>query len=174
MTLDVKIEALLFFKAAPQSKAKLLKFFAVNEEEFATAVQNLRVRLEAGAVRVSETDTDIQLVTAPELSDFIESLRKSDITGDVGKAGAETLAIVLYREPISRVEIDRIRGVNSSFILRNLMTRGLVVRESITGHGYQFRISPELLQHLGVTHKHELPRFSDFMTAIDDFDTIPS
>lgn len=174
MTLDVKIEGLLFYKAAPQNKAKLQKLFGVSSEEFETAVQNLRVRLELGAVRVSETDSDIQLVTAPELSDFIESLRKSDLTGDIGKAGAETLAIVLYREPISRVEIDRIRGVNSAFILRNLMTRGLVIRESVTGHGYQFRISPALLQQLGVTHKHELPRFSDFMTAIDAFDTTPS
>jgi len=174
MTLDVKIEGLLFYKAAPQSKVKLLKLFDVTVDEFETAVQNLRVRLENGAIRVSETDTSIQLVTASGLSDFIESLRKSDLTGDIGKAGAETLAIVLYREPISRAEIDRIRGVNSAFILRNLMTRGLVVRESITGHGYQFRISPELLQHLGVTHKHELPRFSDFMTVIDSFDTTPS
>ena len=174
MTLDIKIEGLLFYKAAPQSKAKLLKLFDVTADEFETAVQNLRVRLESGAVRVSETDSDIQLVTAPELADFIETLRKSDLTGDIGKAGAETLAIVLYREPISRVEIDRIRGVNSAFILRNLMTRGLVARESVTGHGYQFRITPELLQYLGVTHKHELPQFSDFMTAIDAFDTTPS
>ena len=174
MTLDVQIEGLLFYKAAPQSKARLMKLFDVTADEFETAVQNLRVRLENGAVRVSETDTEIQLVTAPELADFIESLRKNDLTGDITKAAAETLAIVLYREPISRAEIDRIRGVNSSFILRNLMTRGLVVRESVTGQGYQFRISPELLQHLGVTHKHELPRFSDFMIAIDAFDTIPS
>lgn len=174
MTLDVKIEGLLFYKAAPQSKAKLLKLFDVTADEFETALQQLRIRLESGAVRVSETDTDIQLVTAPELSDFIESQRKSDLTGDIGKAGAETLAIVLYKEPISRVEIDRIRGVNSAFILRNLMTRGLVIRESITGHGYQFRISPALLQHLGVTHKHELPRFGDFMTAIEAFDTTSS
>lgn len=174
MTLDVKIEGLLFYKAAPQSKAKLMKLFDVTADELETAVQNLRVRLESGALRVSETDMDIQLVTAPELSDFVESLRKSDLTGDIGKAGAETLAIILYKEPISRVDIDRIRGVNSSVILRNLMTRGLIMRESITGHGYQFRISPELLQHLGVTHKHELPRFSDFMTAIDAFDTTPS
>jgi segregation and condensation protein B len=174
MTLDVKIEGLLFYKAAPQSKVKLLKLFDVTVEEFELALQTLRARLKNGGLRISETDTDIQLVTAPELSKFIETLRKSDLTGDIGKAGAETLAIVLYREPISRAEIDRIRGVNSAFILRNLMTRGLVVRESITGHGYQFRISPQLLQHLGVTHKHELPRFSDFMTAIDAFDTTPS
>ena len=117
MTLDVQIEGLLFYKAAPMNKAKLIQFFSVSEDEFSAAVQNLRQRLTAGAVRLSETDTEIQLVTAPELSQFIESLRKSDLTGEIGKAGAETLAIVLYNEPISRVEIDRIRGVNSSFIL---------------------------------------------------------
>ena len=174
MTLDVKIEGLLFYKAAPQNKAKLIKFFDTTEEEFDIAVQKLRARLHSGAIRLSETDTDIQLVTAPELSDFIESLRKSDLTGDIGKAGAETLAIVLYNEPISRADIDRIRGVNSSFILRNLMTRGLIQRESITGHGYQFRITPALLQFLGVTHKHELPQFSEFMTKIETFDSATS
>lgn len=170
MPLDVLIEALLFYKAAPQNKQRLMKLFAVPEEEFAAALATLSERLQNGAIRLIETDTEIQLATAPELSEFVESLRKSDLTGDIGKAGAETLAIILYREPISRAEIDRIRGVNSSFILRNLMTRGLIVRESVTGNGYRFRPTPALLQHLGVTHKRELPRFSEFMTAIDAFD----
>jgi segregation and condensation protein B len=170
MTLDVLIEALLFYKAVPQNKQKLTKLFAVPEEEFTQALDKLKTRLHIGAVRLVETETEIALSTAPELSEFIEQLRKQDLAGDIGKAGAETLAIILYREPISRTEIDRMRGVNSSFILRNLLTRGLVTRESITGNGYQFRISPSLLQHLGVSSKHELPKFSEFMNAIDTFD----
>ncbi|NCN11735.1 SMC-Scp complex subunit ScpB [Candidatus Kaiserbacteria bacterium] len=171
MTLDVLIEVLLFYKAAPQNKQRLLKLFAVPEEEFSTALQTLRNRLTLGATRLIETETEIQLATAPELSEFIEQLCRQDLSGDIGKAGAETLAIILYREPISRTEIDRIRGVNSSFILRNLLTRGLITRESITGNGFNFRISPALLQHLGVEKKHELPKFSEFMEAIDNFDT---
>lgn len=171
MDLDVLIEALLFYKAAPQDKGKTMKLFAVSEEEFQHAIEKLRNRLQTGAVRLIETEKEIQLATAPELANFVEELRKSDLTGDIGKAGAETLAIILYREPVSRSEIDRIRGVNSSFILRNLLTRGLITRESITGHGYQFRISPSLLQHLGVTNKQSLPQFSEFMTALDAFDT---
>lgn len=174
MTLDVLIEGLLFYKAAPQNKEKLMKLFAVNKEEFDSAVRILSTRLQSGAIRLTETDTEIQLVTAPELSEFIESLRKSDVTGDIGKAGAETLAIILYREPISRVEIDRIRGVNSSFILRNLLMRGLISRESITGNGFQFRVTPNLLNHLGVTSKQNLPNFSEFMNSIDAFDNIES
>ncbi|MFT7645117.1 MAG: segregation and condensation protein B [Candidatus Paceibacteria bacterium] len=171
MPLDVLIEGLLFYKAAPQSKQKLIKLFAVPEEEFSGAVAALKTRLELGATRLIETESDIQLATAPELSNFIETLQKNDITSDIGKAGAETLAIILYREPIARVEIDRIRGVNSSFILRNLLIRGLIIRVSVTGHGYQFKISPSLLQHLGVTNKRELPEFSVFMDAVDAFDT---
>lgn len=172
MTLDVQIEALLFYKAAPQKKRALLTFFGVSDEEFTAALNVLRERLQSGATRLVETDVEILLTTAPELSEFISKIRKEDLAGDIGKAGAETLAIVLYREPITRAEIDRIRGVNSSFILRNLLTRGLLVRESITGQGYQFRVSTKLLQHLGVTNKQELPQFSEFMNAIDAFDAI--
>lgn len=174
MNLDLLIEAVLFFKSVPQNKKRLMSFFNVTEADFARALQTLKDRLATGAIRLIETEIEIQLVTAPELSDFIESLRKRDLVGDIGKAGAETLAIILYREPISRAEIDRIRGVNSSFILRNLMTRGLIARESITGNGYKFRITPALLQHLGVTDKRSLPNYSEFMNTIDNFDNTPS
>ncbi|MEK7462301.1 MAG: SMC-Scp complex subunit ScpB [Patescibacteria group bacterium] len=168
MPLDVLIEAMLFYQSTPLKKASLRKLFDVSEADFTHAIEQLRSRLEFGATRVVETDLEISLTTAPELSEFIESLRKAELKGDIGKAGAETLAIILYREPISRAEIDRIRGVNSSFILRNLLVKGLVERDSV-GNSYQFRITPELLRHLGVTTKQELPRFSEFMTAVDSF-----
>jgi segregation and condensation protein B len=173
MTLDVLIEALLFYKAAPQKKKTVVKLFAVPEEDFRAALGVLKERLQSGATRLIETEDSIQLVTAPELSQFIESLRKQEISGDIGKAGAETLSIILYREPVSRAEIDRIRGVNSGFILRNLLTRGLVVREA-SGNTFNFRISPQLLQHLGVTDKRNLPQYSEFMSALDAFDATPT
>lgn len=173
MPLDVLIEAILFYKATPQKKAVLQKMFEVMDEaEWRAAVDTLSGRLQTGATRLIETDTELALSTAPELGEFIESLRKNELKGDIGKAGAETLAIVLYREPITRAEIDRIRGVNSSFILRNLLIKGLVEREA-AGNTYRFRITPALLQHLGVAKKAELPRFADFMNAIDAFKTEP-
>ncbi|MEY3783942.1 MAG: segregation and condensation protein segregation and condensation protein [Candidatus Parcubacteria bacterium] len=171
MPLDILIESVLFYKAVPQNKKRLIGYFKVSEEDFTHALTIIKGRFQAGAMRLLETETEIQLATAPELSEFIESLRKQDMAGDIGKAGAETLAIVLYREPISRSEIDRIRGVNSAFILRNLMMRGLVTRESVTGNGYQFRITTTLLQHLGITDKRSLPQYSEFMNTIDTFDT---
>jgi segregation and condensation protein B len=168
MPLDILIEAMLFYKAAPQKKSLLLKIFAVSEADFAEAVQLVRTRLEAGATRLVETDAELSIATAPALAEFIESLRKNELKGDIGKAGAETLAIVLYREPISRAEIDRIRGVNSSFILRNLMVKGLIERIA-DGNGYQFRITSNLLQTLGIEQKSQLPRFAEFMNTLDTF-----
>jgi len=172
MALDIQIEALLFYKATPQKKINICKLFSISEETLMESLKVLESRLASGATRLIETDTEIQLVTSPELADFIEVLRKQELSTDIGKAGAETLSIILYREPISRIEIDRIRGVNSSFILRNLLIRGLIIRESITGQGFQFRTSTKLLQHLGVGRKQDLPRFSEFMNAIDEFDSI--
>jgi len=172
MPLAALIEGVLFYTGAPQKKSNLLELFDVTTNDLEQAIANLKQRLEAGGVRLLETDLELQLVTAPELSEVVDTLRKGELSQDIGKAGAETLAIVLYREPISRGEIDRIRGVNSAFILRNLMTRGLVERQA-SKNSHEFRIAPALLQHLGVTHKHELPHFGEFMDAIDTFSVQP-
>ena len=172
MQLEQLIEGVLFYTGAPQKKAKLMAMFDVSEDDFAAAVGQLKNRLQAGGIRLLETDHELQLVTAPELSPVIEELRKGELSQDIGKAGAETLAIILYREPISRGEIDRIRGVNSAFILRNLMTRGLIERTAYK-NSHQFRTTPALLQHLGVTSKQELPHFGEFMDAIDAFSVQP-
>ncbi len=171
MPLDILLEGVLFYKATPQNKQKLMTLLTATPEDFAQAVVVLRTRLEAGAIRLIETETDIQLVTAPALSDIVTALQKNELSGDIGKAGAETLAIILYREPISRAEVDRIRGVNSSFIIRNLLQRGLITREAAGQHGFTFRISTALLQQLGITDKRELPRYSEFMSIIDAFGT---
>ncbi len=169
MPLDILIEGLLFYRASPQNKVTLMKLFACGDDELHEAIEKLRGRLNIGAIRLLESETEIQLVTAPELSEFISSLQKNDLATDIGKAGAETLAIILYKEPVTRGEIDRIRGVNSSFILRNLLTRGLIERETLKG-AQKYKISTQLLQHLGVGQKYELPRFAEFMNSIESFE----
>lgn len=170
MPIDVLIEGLLFYKSAPQKKQTILKLFEITEEELAGAIATLHTRLTTGATRLLETTDEIQLVTAPELAPIIETLRKNELKADIGKAGAETLAIILYQEPITRAEIDRIRGVNSSFILRNLMIRGLVARTHNKNRGgFEFTISPALLAHLGVTHKGQLPDFAQVANALEQF-----
>jgi segregation and condensation protein B len=169
MTLEQKIEGLLFYKAAPMKLVQLKKIFDVSDEDVSSALKALQERLQGGAVRLSTTDTEAQLVTTPELDELIETVRKDELKRDIGKAGAETLAIVLYKGPISRVEIDRIRGVNSAFILRNLMVRGLVERGT-EGKSHTFAITPTLLAHLGITHKTELPNYATVLDQLERFE----
>lgn len=172
MSLEQHIEGVLFYKAEPMKKAALTAFFEVTDETLREALSNLRERLESGATRIVETDTTVQLVAAPELSETIEKLRKDELKRDIGKAGAETLAIVLYRGPLSRADIDRIRGVNSTFILRNLLMRGLIERRENPRdqRSFLYAATPSLMSHLGITKREELPEFEETMNALDQFE----
>lgn len=167
--LEQKVEAILFFKAAPIKLVTLCKTLDISVDELQTACQTLNSRLQEGATRLLLTDTEISLVVAPELTTTIEEIRKDDLKRDIGKAGAETLAIVLYRGPIARGEIDRIRGVNSAYILRNLQVRGLIERGS-NSKRIEYQITPALLQHLGITQKKELPQYEQILNTLDAFE----
>jgi len=170
MPIDVLIEGLLFYKSAPQKKQTVLKLFGISVEELRHAIEVLKERLQHGAIRLVETSEELQLVTCSELAPVIETLRKNELKADIGKAGAETLAIILYQEPVTRAEIDRVRGVNSSFILRNLLIRGLIDRQhNKVRNAFEFIISPALLTYLGVTEKQQLPDFSVVADALENF-----
>lgn len=171
-TIESKIEAVLFYKTEPVKKSVLAETFDVSLEEIEGALGALHESLVTRGVRLVVTDTHAQLVTAPELSELIESVRKEELSSDIGKAGAETLAIILYRGPLSRIEIDRVRGVNSAFILRNLLIRGLVERRAhpTDSRSFIYAITPALMNHLGITKREELPEFGDIMNALDAFE----
>lgn len=169
MDLSQQIEGLLFYKANPVKKTSLPKLFDVDGATITTALETLKTRLEGGAIVLSESDTEVQLVTAAALDELIESVRKDEMKRDIGKAGAETLAIILYKGPISRVEIDRIRGVNSAFIIRNLLIRGLVERE-LSKNTAVFTATTMLLSHLGITNKTELPEYPVILDQLEKFE----
>lgn len=169
MPLDIAIEGVLFYKASAIKKQELLKFFECTPEQLTAALASLRERLFGGGTRLLETDTHVQLVSAPELDELIDGLRKDELKRDIGKAGAETLAIILYRGQATRAEVDRIRGVNSSFIIRNLLIRGLIER-STEGKNHVFTITPQLLAHLGVGNKVDLPEYAAVLDQIEQFE----
>lgn len=169
MELSQNIEGLLFYKASPLRKSALCKQFEVDEAVLSAALEAIRSRLNGGALMLAETDAEVQLLTVPELDPLIEAVRKDEMKRDIGKAGAETLAIILYKEPVSRAEIDRIRGVNSSFILRNLLIRGLIER-GMEKNAALFSITPALLAHLGIANKTELPDYAKVLDQLEKFE----
>lgn len=172
MNLETHIEAVLFYKTEPLKISLLAELLDVSMEEVSAALANLQETLKSRGLRLVLTDTEAQLVTAPELSEFIDSVRKDELRGDIGRAGAETLAIILYRGPLSRAEIDRIRGVNSTFILRNLLIRGLVERRPhpTDARSFIYAATPSLLNHLGIDRKEALPEWSEIMSSLEAFE----
>lgn len=170
MSIDRQIEAVLFYKAEPVKKSALSKLLQIDEETLNEALGFLKERLKAGATALVMTDHEVELAVASEFDELIDSIRKEELKRDIGKAGAETLAIVLYRGPVSRTEIDRIRGVNSSYILRSLEVRGLVERDTKGGRSSEFRPTSELLRHLGILEKTEMPDYANVMNALEKFE----
>lgn len=173
MKLESQIEGILFYKTEPVKKLFLADFFDVTPDELESALLALTENLRNRGLSLLSTDTTVQLVTSPELSELIDVLRTDELSRDIGKAGAETLAIILYRGPLTRGEIDRIRGVNSTFIIRNLLVRGLVERRTnpSDSRSFLYAITPSLLQHLGIEKREDMPEFETIMNSLDAFET---
>jgi len=180
--LSTKLEAILFWKAEPVTFKKLAQLLSMEKTDTAEAVKisesdiksvllELETTLKGRGLSLVQTDTEVMLGTAKEFSPLIEQLTKEELSRDLGKAGLETLAIVLYQGPISRADIDYIRGVNSQFILRNLLIRGLVERigNPKDARSFLYKTTLDLLAHLGVSKVEELPEYNKVRSDIEAF-----
>ena len=172
MNLESKLEALLFWKGEPLSKKKIETILSCTADELPAAISLLETNLSTRGLRLMNHDGELELRTAPEMSDMITQLTKDELVRDLGKAGLETLSIILYKSPIKRSEIDYIRGVNSSFIVRNLLIRGLVERiteKEGVGRGYSYKPSIDLLAHLGIAKIEDLPEYAKVKAEFESF-----
>ena len=171
MSLEKQIEAILFYNGEPTKIKSLANMFGVPENDVQSSLEILRLSLGERGIRLITKDDSVMLGTAPEMSEIIELARKEELSRDIGKAGLETISIILYKGPITRAEIDYIRGVNSSFILRNLMVRALIERETNPKDARSFLYKPtfELLQFIGVTSIDELPEFEKVKNDLVSF-----
>jgi segregation and condensation protein B len=173
LPLSSQIEAILFYKAEPLSVKRLGQIFKKEEDEIRNALNELREDLRSGGrgLTLVEWEDEVTLGTAKDVSTLIESLTKEELVKDLGKAGLETLSIILYQGPISRAEIDYIRGVNSNFILRNLLIRGLIERVDNPSDQRSFLYKPtlELISYLGLSKISDLPDYEAVRTDIEHF-----
>ena len=171
MNLSAKLEAILFWKAEPVSFKKLVELLKVDLSTVKSTILELEKNLQDRGLAIVQTDNEVMLGTAKEFSPLIEQLTKEELTRDLGKAGLETLSIVLYQGPISRADIDYIRGVNSQFILRNLLIRGLVERidNPKDARSFLYKTTLDLLAHLGVSKVEDLPEYEKVRTDIEVF-----
>ena len=163
-----KIEAILFYLAEPVEIAYLVKILGVSKDEIEKAIVELKESLLERGIRLVEHDNTISLVTAPALSDVIDMVIKNERERELGRAGIETLSIVAYKGPISRKEIEYIRGVNSQFALCNLLLRGLIEKQNKEGNDrvMLYTITMDTLLHLGLSSVTELPEYTAVHTEL--------
>lgn len=171
MNLEAKIEAILFYKAEAVTVEQLAKWLVLSTEEVETGLTNLANNLAERGIRLIRESNEVILGTASEASSLIEEITKEELAKDLGKAALETLTIIIYEGPISRTEIDYIRGVNSSFILRHLLVRGLIEREIDRKDARRFVYRPtlDLCRHLGVEKKEDLPEYETIKKQMNNF-----
>lgn len=170
--LSKKIEALLFVAGEGLSVPRLASILKKKDEEIESAIEALESHLnEAHAISVLKDGDHRALVTSNEVSKVVEDFAKEEFSEELTRAGLETLAIIAYKGPIKRSEIDYIRGVNSSFMVRNLLMRGLLerVRDAKDSRAYFYRVSADFLKFLGVASRSELPEYGDFAEKLEGF-----
>lgn len=163
-TLLSTLESLLFVSGEPLSHARLAKTLALSEDEVSELVEEMakryQRRAEGGLVLIRD-EHSVMLATKPDNAVAVEALTKSALQENMSKAALEVLSIIAYRSPVSRAEIDAIRGVNCSFTLRNLLLRDLISREGNPNdsRGYLYRPTLRFLQAIGLEKTAELPDY---------------
>jgi segregation and condensation protein B len=160
-----KIEALLFVNGGAMKMSRLAKSLDIKALEIKGALDMLAERLnvpESGIHLVRHEDS-VELVTNPDLANFIAEQAKLEVQSELTRPQLETLTVIAYKGPISRAELEYIRGVNCQMILRNLAMRGLVEEkfdENILQNRYF--VSNEFLKMLGLHNIEDLPRYEEF------------
>lgn len=171
LTKIASLEAVLFIYGEEITKEKLAKILKTSKEEVEQLISEYKKILEdtnRGFYLIDKNDR-IVLATKPEFSSILEDFIKDDLKEDLTSATLETLSLVAYLGPISRTQIDYIRGVNSSFILRNLLIRGLVERKPGKGGSFLYETSFDFLKHIGASSVEDLPEFEKYQKMKESF-----
>lgn len=169
MKLDQKIEAVLFLKGEPTSIKKLAEILEVSKEEIKSDLAILADNLRDRGLALIFKEDEVMLGTRPELGSLMEKIHKEELTKELSKASLETISIILYKNGATRSEIDWIRGVNSSFILRNLLIRGLIEKivHPEDSRKYLYKPTFELLSYLGLAKIEDLPEFAQTRAILE-------
>jgi len=111
-------------------------------------------------VAIQKIGDKVQMVTGPDNAKMIQNFIKEETTGELRRPSLETLTIVAYRGPITKAELEQIRGVNCSIILRNLLIRGLIEgKENKKNMQMVYNITFDFLKFLGLNQQSELPDY---------------
>jgi segregation and condensation protein B len=156
---ETALEALLFVAEKPLTRREIATLSGVDRATVDDRLGDLEVALAARGIRLVLSGDRVELVTAPEAGALIARYVGADAVR-LSPASLETLAIVAYRQPVTKAAIERIRGVDSDYTIRTLLHRRLVVelgRSDAPGRPYLYGTGFEFLERFGLTSLEELP-----------------
>ena len=166
------VEALLFASDAPlptERLAELVGFLGREEAEQAVSELNSKYEQNGSSFRIREIAGGYQMYTLPEYSDWIEAMYAKVRKQRLSKAALETLSLIAYKQPVTRVEIDLIRGVQSDAALKTLLERELVSitgRAQTVGRPLLYGTTDQFLIHFGLNDLSELPKLKELETVV--------
>ena len=170
--LKSKIESLLFVSAKPISVKQLAMLLKEKEKEIKLLGDKLinEYKNNSCGIQIVKNGTKYQMVSSPENAELIKDFIKDETTGELTRPSLETLTIIAYRGPISKIDIERIRGINCSLIIRNLLMRGLIeaVYNKTKDETY-YNITFNFIRFLGINSINELPDY-DKLNKDDSID----
>jgi segregation and condensation protein B len=158
------LESLLFVASGPVSAGQLAKALEVSPPTVLALLKVMEAEFQSRGVRLQWSGNFVQLTTAPESSAVVERFLGLEVTTRLSQAALEVLAIAAFMQPVTRPQIDQIRGVNSDSSLRTLISSGLleeVGRLETPGRPILYSTTPEFLQYFGLSSIDELPPIAD-------------
>ncbi len=172
LSLSALVEAILFVSPEPITAAQISSLLELTPREVKNALEELEEHYQGRGIRLQYHKKKIQITSAPEAAPILESMLELETTSTLSQAALETLSIVAYQQPITRPQIDSIRGVNSDGVLRTLLNKGLVDdvgRAEGPGRPILYSTTTEFLKHFGLSSYEELPPldFEDIQQTTD-------
>lgn len=162
MTIESILEAVLYASGQSVSIKKLSSVLDLDEDAIKLGLQRLQTQLqeqERGLALILE-EKNAELVTSADAADAVRAVLEVEAQGELSKAAMEALAIIAYRGPITRPELEQIRGIQSSMILRILAIRGLIEQKEETRLGQPvYMVTSEFFKHMGYTSADQLPDY---------------
>lgn len=172
--LKSKLESLLFVAEKPVSVKEFADVTGVMVSEIQTTLTEIGKEYEARGIRLVRKGEYFSFVSAPENAKEVSALLNEELRHDLSQAALETLAIVTYKQPLTRMEVEDIRGVNTDQIIRSLMIRGLIAevgRKEAIGRPILYGTTMEFVQYFGLNTEESLPKIEElqlFETAQDE------
>ena len=160
LSVAAQVESLLFVADAPVSVGRLTQALETTAGQVEWALSELEEIYARRGLRLQRIGNHVQIITAPEAAPYIERFLGLDARTTLSRSALETLAIIAYRQPITRPGIEAIRGVNSDSVLRTLLSVGVIEevgRAQTVGRPILYGTTFEFLQHFGLCDLNELP-----------------